>query len=205
MASAIADTSPMQPGMLPTSMSQSEGTPLHAALQSPCGDADAVASATNHVFITARGVAVVAASGVFHQNGLSHVVIGPVKEMSMNARAASAGDCGHPKRDSSREIEREKKTRQHCREVAYRVLALHRQAAKRFRHDARRDAHGDSPHRRHPEEIDSHRSRRKKRDDDVEHYARHACVRMRVRRRAEDVMFGGIFWFHVFNLPTLKS
>ena len=46
---------------------------------------------TNHVFITARGVAVVAASGVFHQNGLSQVVIGPVKEMSMNARAASAG------------------------------------------------------------------------------------------------------------------
>ena len=64
---------------------------MHAALQSPWGEADAVASATNHVFITARGVAVVAASGVFHQNGLSHVVIGPVKEMSMNARAASAG------------------------------------------------------------------------------------------------------------------
>ena len=60
-------------------------------MQSPCGVADDIASAPNQVFITASGVAVVIASGVFHQNGLSQVVIGPVKLMSMNARAASAG------------------------------------------------------------------------------------------------------------------
>ena len=72
-------------------MSQRQGTPLQAALQSPWGVADDIASAPNQVFITASGVAVVIASGVFHQNGLSQVVIGPVKEMSMNARAASAG------------------------------------------------------------------------------------------------------------------